>query len=550
MYKKRAFYLSLWLLAVPLVATAQTDLPGSNSLQPVLEQWPGSCLEAPFGLDDSARYQLQAFYRPFAFQPLWRDPGRLEALLRELEGLTDDGLDPAFYQPTTLRRLSQADRVDPFHLACTDLLASHAYLQALQHLAYGRLPQAQLEPLWRAYEVDEEFAVLTLAQLGLDDVSAAFAQARPAFDKYQALRAAYVRLRDGPLPAWTPVSPGPPLRPGMLDSRVPALRASLQQAGFLPGSVFELEKAGEALRYQPALVAAVEAFQREFGLKADGVVGPATLDALNVSPASRLDQLRINLERWRWYARDLQDELLLVDIAGGELSYYRNHAPIWRTRIQVGRPGRATPQLKSTVERLTLNPTWTVPPTILREDKLPEIRRDIGFLARHQLRVFDHQGNRLNPHAVDWYNPRGILLRQDAGPSNPLGKVAVRFANPFAVYLHDTPSQDLFAEAQRTFSSGCVRVEGALTLVDLLLVEGEPARVRALLETGKTHEYRLLRPLPILIAYWTAEVDAGGRVRFRPDIYARDAALRAALSAASLRAGGGNSPGAGTISTE
>lgn len=532
--KRSAVYLSVWLLTVPLVATAVTDNSTSiPSIQRVLERLPSSCQAVPPGLDNQARQRLQAFYLPFAFAPLWSDPHSVNSLVEELEKLADDGLDAAFYQPATLRRMSQDGRGDPHSLACLDILASHAYLQALKHLIHGRLSQVELEPMWRAQYTDEALTVQTLALLGIDDVQSAFEQARPALDQYHALRAAYVRMRDSPLPPWTPVPPGPLLRPGMQDSRVPALRTRLVQAGYLTSSVLEREKGGEALRYQYALVAAVEDFQRQHALKVDGIVGPGTLDALNISPASRLDQLRINLERWRWYARDMDSELLLVDIAGGQLSYYRQRMPVWQTRVQVGRAARATPQLKSMIERLTLNPTWTVPPTILREDKLPEIRRDIGFLARHQLRVFDQQGNRLNPYHVDWNNVRGLRLRQDAGPSNPLGKVAVRFANPFAVYLHDTPSQQLFSEAQRTFSSGCVRVEGALTLVDLLLSEGEHERVVALLDTGKTHEYRLSRPLPILMAYWTAEVDASGRVLYRPDIYGRDPALRAALNTAS-----------------
>src|SRR5690606_18179207 len=116
----------------------------------------------------------------------------------------------------------------------------------------------------------------------------------------------------------------------------------------------------------------------------------------------------------------------------------------WSARTQVGRASRPTPTLKSEVTHFTINPTWTVPPTILRNDKLPEIRRDIGYLERNNMRVLDHRGNRLNPYEVDWNNPSGIMLRQDAGPQNALGQVAIRFPNPFSVYLHDTPSQSIF----------------------------------------------------------------------------------------------------------
>ena len=127
-----------------------------------------------------------------------------------------------------------------------------------------------------------------------------------------------------------------------------------------------------------------------------------------------------------------------------------------------------TPPLKSQITRLTLNPTWTVPPTILQQDKLPLIREDAGYLARHGMRVLDAQGNDLDPASIDWHAPRNIMLRQEAGPANPLGQVAIRFANPFSVYLHDTPSKPLFDLSQRALSSGCVRVEVALQLVDLL----------------------------------------------------------------------------------
>jgi len=146
--------------------------------------------------------------------------------------------------------------------------------------------------------------------------------------------------------------------------------------------------------------------------------------------------------------------------------------------------------------------------------------------------VLDRQGNRLDPATVDWHNPGGIMLRQDAGPENPLGRVAIRFANPFSVYLHDTPSQALFARAGRTTSSGCVRVQDAMHLVDLLLQDGERERVAELLESGRTHEYRLARPTPILMAYWTAEAQEDGELFFHPDIYHHDAALLRALEAA------------------
>ena len=260
-----------------------------------------------------------------------------------------------------------------------------------------------------------------------------------------------------------------------------------------------------------------------------GVIGAGTVAELNISPAMRREQLRINLERFRWLAQDLEPASLLVNVAAAQLIVYQGGVPVWQTRTQVGRAERQTPLLKSRVTRLTLNPTWTVPPTILREDKLPQIRRDQTFLSRQNLQVLDSEGHPLAADQIDWDNPGNILLRQDAGPRNPLGKMAVRFPNPFSVYLHDTPSQALFSKGPRAFSSGCVRVEQVMQLRDWLLSPAERARTDELLATGLTHEFRLAKPVPILLTYWTAQADSYGQLLYAPDIYGRDAALLAAL---------------------
>lgn len=506
-------------MTAPLVAWCAQDVVTGPPLRQALEQ--SLC---PVPVELAARQRLRAFYVFLDHRPQW-SAERLAALAGQLEQLADDGLDPAEYLPVR----PPAAAVDPLRQACDELRVSHTYLRALRHLKKGRHPREALEPLWRhPPRAEEEAHLLLLAVNGLNDLPHAFATARPDLPRYQALRAHYAQLRGRPLPPFDPVPDGPLLRPDRADPRAPLLRRRLFQAGYLAESLAPPDT--DPLRHDPLLAAALARFQEDHGLKADGILGPATLAELNIGPAQRRAQVRINLERLRWLAAESEARQLVVDIAGGRLLLYRDGVPVWETRTQVGRADRPTPQLKSRIERLTLNPTWTVPPTILREDKLPAIRRDLGFLARHQMTVLDHQGRRLDPHAVDWSRPRGILLRQAAGPSNPLGRVALRFENPFSVYLHDTPSQRLFDEAQRSFSSGCVRVENALGLTDLLLEDGEHAHVARLLDSGRTHEYRLSRPMPILMAYWTAEVDADNRLRFRPDVYGLDAALHRALT--------------------
>ncbi|MCQ4297264.1 L,D-transpeptidase family protein [Pseudomonas stutzeri] len=527
MFKKCAFRLAVWLCLVPASALAELPIAQPTPLETVLSALPQSCPTMPDRLAPDALQRLAAFYRAVHHQPVWNAYAMLDSLLQQLAQLADDGLDPAHYQPERIREQLYQTSTTALQRECSDILASYAYLEALHHLSHGRLRQADVEPIWRSPatpEPDDAQRLLQIAVQGLTDLPAAFDHARPAHALYRDLRAAYAALRVAPAPAWRPLPAGPTLRPGMSDARVPLLR-ELLLAG--TGSTPLMD-----LRYGDELVEAVKGFQHQHGLDDDGIIGSGTLAALNVSPAERLDQLRINLERLRWVSRDLEPQSLLVDIAGARLIYFRDSCPFWQTRTQVGREARQTPPLKSQITRLTLNPTWTVPPTILQQDKLPLIRQDRGYLERHQMRVLDAQGNSLDPYAVDWNNPRGIMLRQDAGPTNPLGQVAIRFANPFSVYLHDTPSKPLFGRAARAVSSGCVRVEGALQLADLLVGEAERDTVAKLLQTGETHEYRLAHHTPILMAYWTADTDDTGAPRYRPDIYRRDAALLEALNAA------------------
>ncbi|WP_234461671.1 L,D-transpeptidase family protein [Stutzerimonas stutzeri] len=514
---------------MPWAAFAAPPAPSSMPIANALEALPQSCPALPADLPAEALQRLKAFYQAAHWHLVWTSYPMLDELLQQLVLLADDGLDPAQYQPERIRQQMQRSTPAPWYRECSDIFASHAYLEALQHLSHGRLRQADIEPIWRSPDAParDDRDLLQIAVQGLVDLQQAFDRARPRHALYRDLRAAYADLRQRPLPAWRPIPTGPTLRPGSSDARVPLLRELLLGAASSAPAMDQ--------RYDDELVEAVKDFQLQHGLEQDSVVGAGTLAALNVSPASRLDQLRINLERLRWISRDLEAQSLLVDIAGARLIYFRDSCPIWQTRTQVGRQERQTPPLKSQITRLTLNPTWTVPPTILKQDKLPLIRQDPDYLTRNQMHVLDAQGNSLDPLQVDWGNPRGILLRQDAGPANPLGQVAIRFANPYSVYLHDTPSQSLFNRTARAFSSGCVRVESALQLVDLLLDGSERETVATLLRSGRSHEYRLAHPTPILIAYWTADTDANGRPRYRPDIYKRDAALLQALNASRSR---------------
>jgi L,D-transpeptidase YcbB len=454
---------------------------------------------------------------------IWAEPALREALLQQIWALHDDGLDPEHYAFRTLRDAPADSR-------CLEDLATRAYLHALDDLRHGRLDPQEVEPLWHSDVPPGRTEAIVLARQaaeGLGDLAASFESARPDVPAYAPLRRHLAELRSRSTMTEAPRVPaGPMLRPGEVHPAVAILRERLAQQGF------GVPPEGDPMRFDDALVAMLQQFQHAHTLKPDGVLGPASRRELNQDLETRIVRTRINLERWRWLASELKPTQLRVDIAAAELRYLREGELRWSARVQVGRGERPTPLLHSAVSHITLNPPWVVPPTILRKDKLPAIRANPRMLEDSDMRVFDRSGAELDPATIDWNAPGPITLRQDPGPRNALGQAAIRFPNPFSVYLHDTPSQMQFTSWQRTFSSGCVRVERALELAELLLADGAditPEKVAAALGDGRTRNLHLQTPIPILMAYWTADADADGELRWRPDIYGHDLRIAAAL---------------------
>ncbi|MGD8441352.1 MAG: L,D-transpeptidase family protein, partial [Holophagae bacterium] len=282
--------------------------------------------------------------------------------------------------------------------------------------------------------------------------------------------------------------------------------------------------------------AAVRSFQIRHGIDPDGKVGPRTVEELNVPVEARIDQLRASLERMRWVFRDLPEDFIVVDIAGFAAHLFRNREEVWKTRVQVGKPYHATPIFKDEMRYIEFNPTWTIPPGILRNETLPAIRKDPEFLALNDMTVVTSSGAVVDPSTIDWAATATggfpYMIRQEPGPKNALGRVKFMFPNQYMVYLHDTPSKGLFARFERAFSHGCIRTENPLELAELLLADQgwDRRRIDEVIESRRTTRVDLFEPITVMLLYWTAEVGEGGTVFFRKDIYNRDAAVIAGLA--------------------
>ncbi|MHB8310908.1 MAG: L,D-transpeptidase family protein [Metallibacterium sp.] len=535
-----------WIVLALLIGTCAHAQAPEIALPTAIATRLHTLAQQPLGAlrigDNTLGALVSRFYAQRADAPLWQSVPRVRALSDALNGLVDDGLAAQDYGGDRLTRdvlrlqhdasLTDAQRAD------IDVRATAAYLLALVQLRHGVLDVDAFYPDWNAAPPGSESDAWLLAAARAAEsgaVTAAFAAARPAAPVYAQLRTALQRLRDEAVTGGWPALPaGPTLKPGMHDARVALLRRRLLASGDLTRMA-----ENDADDYDAALADAVRTFQSRHGLQADGIVGAATRAALNVPVATRIEQLRLNLERARWYLHALPPRYVQVDLANYRLGYYDDGQLAWSTRVQVGQPRRPTPVLRSVITHLTLDPSWVVPPTILREDMLAKLRRDPNYLARNDLRVFDRQGQIVPAHSINWARPpSGLTLRQQPGPEGALGLVAFRFANTHEVYLHDTPHKALFTQTRRAFSSGCVRVENAMELAQLLL--DDPVRWNAeSLQTAAsydvTRDVPLDPPVPLHIIYWTVAVRNDGRVGVVPDVYHQDPALRDALSDALAR---------------
>jgi L,D-transpeptidase YcbB len=332
---------------------------------------------------------------------------------------------------------------------------------------------------------------------------------------------------------WAAVPAGPKLEPGARDARIPAFRTRLVHCGDLAEAV-----ASDEQLYDAALVEAVKRYQRRHGLTPDGVLGASTIVEMNVPIATRIEQLRINLDRGRVLLQDLPEQFIVVNVAAFTLYLVKGQDVTWTTRVQVGKTYRKTPLFRSAINYLVFNPTWTVPPGIIKSDILPAARRDPAAITNKGLRVLAADGSEVDPASVDWSQFKSghipYTLRQDPGPKNALGRVKLMFPNSYSVYLHDTPSQSLFERDDRAFSSGCVRVERALELAERVLDDAQhwnADSIGKVIASGQTQNVTLHTKTPVLLSYWTAWVDQQGIVNFRHDVYDRDAKWAAALDA-------------------
>ena len=469
-----------------------------------------------------------AFYEERGFAPVWISDSKLndraEAVLAAFADAESLGLDPGDYAIPA----SNAESLSTDALGAADVEITAAVLRYARHAYQGKVKPASLgksidvtgnsiEPA----EILEEVSQVTDIADYLDGL-------HPAHPQFRALAKAYQEMleakRNGEEEAEKVVIPdGKLIKAGKVDERVALIRTRLE----IPGG-------DNPAVYDEVVVDAVKAFQKENRLTPDGIVGPATLKALNGGPDNKLELLKANLERWRWAPRELGRTHVFVNVPFFSVAVNHSGAPIYEGRVVVGKRKHKTPVFSDVMEHIVVNPYWNVPHSIASREILPAVRNNPAYAHAFEVipasalpRKVKRFGWMSRQTAeIDWnrVSASQVRFRQPPGPKNALGKVKFLFPNKHAVYLHDTPARSLFSRTVRAFSHGCIRLHEPMKFAEAL-VANDPKVSLAGIERLLGSQERWINldtRIPVHITYFSAWANDGGEIVYANDIYGHD----------------------------
>ncbi|MFM9989198.1 murein L,D-transpeptidase [Flavobacterium sp.] len=294
---------------------------------------------------------------------------------------------------------------------------------------------------------------------------------------------------------------------------------------FLSG---DLKVNDKTILFSNSLETAISNFQQRLGLTENGKLDTKTLEELNKTVDFRIKQMLVNLERLRWVPVEIENDYLLVNIPEYKLHVFENKKLLWETNVVVGKEAKQTSIFKGNISRIILNPYWNIPNSIINKEILPHLKRNANYLSRNNMEVVSNTGKVINASTINWHKYSKnvpFIIRQKPGDNNSLGKMKFLFPNSFSIYLHDTPSKELFNQNKRDFSHGCIRVENPKKLAFYLLKNDKnwsQEKVDEVLKTKKETGIPVKPNMPVYIAYFTAWVDSNGNLNFRKDIYNLD----------------------------
>ncbi|MGZ3281113.1 MAG: L,D-transpeptidase family protein [Xanthobacteraceae bacterium] len=458
------------------------------------------------------RSAAETFYQNRSYAPIWLDKGienaRAKAVIARLQGADADGLDVNDYKTPSFAGLA-ADAQAEAELKLVQTLLTYA-----RHVQAGRFPYTRVSHNIELPQAPPEPADVLGKIAGAADAGKALEDFSPQHEGYKRLKTLLAQMRgkgdgrkmiaDGTLLKLNAKAP-------MEDARVPLLREKLGLAG-----------EASDLKYDAKLAEAVKKFQQANELPATGNLDTKTVKELNGPPRDKsIDMIVSNMERWRWYPRDLGNAHVVVNLPDFTLKVMHNGAQVWTTRIVIGKPDKSTPLLSETMKYITINPTWNVPPSIVYGEYLPALQQDPTVLERMGLKLINNRDG-------------SVHIYQPPGEANALGRIRFNFPNRFLVYQHDTPDKYLFAHDARAYSHGCMRVQDPAKYAEVLFNIARPSenwtaeRIKRMFGTGE-QDVQLPVPIWVHLTYQTAFVDDAGKLQIRRDVYGIDSRTQTAV---------------------
>jgi L,D-transpeptidase YcbB len=479
----------------------------------------------PIELLDEKSDSIKAYYKTFNDYEIWADKKSRLALIQTIENVGDDGLNPQDFQLDKLKLLEKkrkrAEDIDQFNY---DILLTETFEKLASTFYFGKLKPTEVYNNWDLFDRKLIVSQLLKPAIDNDSVSKTLTNLLPQHPQYKALKESLKKINEFEDKIFDSIKTKKKI---LFNDKTLVIKKikeklifwkDLKQKDTVVTNVFDSE-----------MKKAVIAFQTRHGLGSDGVIGAGTLKALNYNMHTRKDQILANLERWRWFPRDFGKQYILVNLPEYMLNYVIDNDTVATRKVVIGKPERMTPILSSKLSNVVYNPTWTVPPTIIKEDLAVDAAKNRNYFRKRQIQIFNGKNQEIN--AWQWNPEKANNYRyvQKPGYNNALGLVKFNFPNKHLVYLHDTNHRDYFVFQYRALSSGCVRIENPIAFSKEILKTQDKDRwqkgeIDTIIKKKETYTIKIKQNIYVHQLYWTSWYNKNG-LNFIDDVYNLDAIL-------------------------
>ncbi|WP_264552193.1 L,D-transpeptidase family protein [Flavobacterium sp. N2038] len=469
---------------------------------------------------------LKQFYTASENKTVWGNLKKRTYVLSQLEESDKLGLEPEDYKISQLKKFEKkVSSLSDSDLATYDILLTYNFEKYLNHLYKGKLNPKTLYTDWDLEEKTFDVNNILIKGFNNNKLDSVVDNIQPKSQTYKELLKALEIINSFPDDHVKNIESAEKITLNDTNSALINIKKRLLYWGDMEG------KDSLSKIYTKKTFESVKKFQERHGLAADGVIGVGTISALNYSKEKRKEQIIANLERWRWFTTDFAENYFIINIPDYSLNVVEEQDTTLTRNIVVGTSKRKTPIITSTLRTIVFNPTWTVPPTILKEDVVPAMKRNRNYLANKNITIYDTSGNVVAPNAWNENKPNRYRYIQSPGYNNSLGVMKILFPNHHSVYLHDTNHRNYFGRSNRSLSSGCVRVENPLELAEHILADSvkySKIKIDTIIASKKTTSIKIEKKYALYQWYWTAW-SKKNQLIFRADIYNLDSDLYAKL---------------------